>query len=149
MAELSALAPINETIPVAIKNYDGTDTGIVVHITSPLSPAWQKRKTALFNLKRAMAYKAPNGQVTGEQELDFENKSIASLVMGWDNLQENGKDMLYTEANAERIVANYPLFAQQLKVAMDNQAAFFTKAHKASATTQSNTSKRTKKPKTK
>lgn len=147
MTDISQLKPLFSKIPVELKTFDGKPLGITVFITTPLDPSFVVRKTALANAAKAEKFRHPDGRVPGEVDVRFDLKAIAAVIVGWENLKENGKDIPYSEKEAERLVTAYPLFAAQIKEAADNQAAFFTTPQKRSQNTRPNTSKRTGKTK--
>lgn len=144
MADISKLKPINSKVPVELNDFEGNPIGITVYITTPLDPSFIVRKAALANSAKAEKFKHAGGRIPGEVDLNFDLKAIAAIIVGWDNLTENGKEIKYSEKEAERLVIGYPLFAAQIKEAADNQSAFFTEARKNSGNTPKNSSKRTK-----
>lgn len=144
MTDLSALKPTNTRVPVKITLFDGTPTDIVIFITTPLDGDFIVRKSRLANEAKIAKFKAVDGRVAGEVDLKFDLKAIAAIIVGWENLKENGVELKYSEKEAERIIEKYPLLAVQVKEAADDQSAFFTDAPKTSQPTPRNTSKRTK-----
>ena len=90
-----------------------------------LNPATGEKEDAIFKVKGTdskawrKAQKEQRRKFEGQDEVDFFDHEyiwpmVASVIIGWKNLEQKGKDFPYSKKNAEWLCENSPFVVNQL-----------------------------------
>lgn len=104
----------------------GEPTGVVIRVASYESERVMARARAIGNRVRAEKAKQPLKATRVEQDEDTMKALAVAAVVGWENLQHEGKPLAYSEANAEMILAKYKFVQDQVEKFGGDRSNFFT-----------------------
>lgn len=104
----------------------GKKMEIVLEVVSSDDPDFKKTK-----LKQLRANAAKGEKLTPEDVVDNERELIASLIVGWSNIQIKGKEFKYSKANALELVSKWPWIGEQVDRFCGNLAHFLIGSEKA------------------
>ena len=90
-----------------------------------LNPATGDKEEAIFKVQGTdakawrIAQKEQRRKFEGQDEVDFFDHEyvwpmVASVIIGWKNLEKGGKDFPFSKENAERLCENSPFVVNQL-----------------------------------
>ncbi|MFM7009321.1 MAG: hypothetical protein ACKO0Z_08350 [Betaproteobacteria bacterium] len=100
-----------DTIDVAIKYPDDTDTDITITVAGTHTAQW----------RTATAGYDSSTDTTGA-------RLLAGATVGWQNLIEDGEQIEPTPDNIERVYLLYPWIRNQVEVAIGDKMRFFPNA---------------------
>ena len=112
--DLQSIAITDEAIEMPIYDGAGTKTDASLQVIGQDSDEYKRKARSIY--KTALK-KAPKGDLNNLNEDDDESFSIklrATHIKGWSGIQENGKDIPYSQENAEYIIKKYPFITDQL-----------------------------------
>lgn len=98
---------------------DGTETDAKVKVRGSSAPAVRAHAKRVYN-EMQMRIQAARKRGKEPEEISIEEaeqmaaKNAAVRVIGWSGVGENGKEIEFTPAEAERLFAKYPFFREQV-----------------------------------
>lgn len=123
--DLDSLKITEDAVDLKIYNpVSGEKTDIIIKVIGQDSEEYKEKARALY--KRALK-KAPKGDLSKLNDDDdeaFAVKIRAAHIKGWENLTEKGKVLEFSQENAERIMREYPVIADQIIEFVADRANF-------------------------
>lgn len=98
---------------------DGTETDAKVKVRGSSAPAVRAHAKRVYN-EMQMRIQAARKRGKEPEEISIEEaeqmaaKNASVRVIGWSGVGENGKEIEFTTAEAERLFAKYPFFREQV-----------------------------------
>lgn len=101
----------------------GEPTDAVIRLAGADSQAWRRANhelaTRLLKSSRGKIDKAFDEREANTAEM------LASVTLGWQNIEEMGKELVYTPEAAKKLYLVYPWLAEQADNFIGNRANFF------------------------
>jgi hypothetical protein len=123
--DLDSLKIMDDEIGLPIYNpFTGEKTDIVINVIGRDSEEYKQKARNLYTLA---IKKAPRGDISNlnhEDDESFAIKLKAAHIKGWENITENGKTLVFSSENAEYIIRNFPVIADQVAEFVANRANF-------------------------
>ena len=116
---------------LTVVDVNGKETDIVIRLRGADSEAYREQLREIQ--RRTMNHLNRTRKLVRAPE-EIEAESIELLVaatIGWSGIQEDGKDVPFTAANATRIYTDYPAIREQADRAVNDRANFLPSAAKA------------------
>lgn len=127
--KLDTIKAANKGMSFFVKDLDGVETDIEISVVgmggSVHKEASAQRNYELAQLEKGKAPSTPAAITAREEAKEaLYIECLAKCITGWKNLQENGKDIVFSTEKAVEILTNYPIVKHSVMEATGDMQAF-------------------------
>lgn len=122
--DISALITKEEAVDCEIFHpVTGESTGIIIKLLGSDSKEWKQAARAI----KARAIKQGKKKLSDEEMEQMPYELLASVTVGWEGLEENGKKVKFSKEEAKRIYETVPIIAEQVDKFVGDRENFLPK----------------------